>query len=241
MAKQTTVRIAALADIHVSEATAGALRPILVDINNSADILILAGDLTNRGLPREAQLLLEELSVCKIPVVAVLGNHDVESGQQDEVVRILCSGCVTLLDEEPHEIENVGFAGVKGFCGGFDRHALAPWGETIIKEFVRESVEESLKFESGLGRLRTEHKIGVLHYAPVRETVEGEPPEIFPFLGSSRLAEPLDRFAVTAAVHGHAHNGAFEGKTTGGTPVYNVALSIMRARDPERPYHLIEL
>jgi Icc-related predicted phosphoesterase len=135
----------------------------------------------------------------------------------------------------------VGFAGTKGFCGGFDRHALAPWGESTIKEFVRETIDEALKLESGLGRLRTPHRIGVLHYAPVRATVEGEPPEIFAFLGSSRLAEPLDRFEVDACVHGHAHNGSFEGRTAKGIPVFNVAMSIMRARDAEHPYHVIEL
>lgn len=235
------VRVAAVGDIHVSEANAGSLRSTLLDINRNADILVLAGDLTNRGLPREAHLLLDELSVCKLPTLAVLGNHDVECEQEDEVVKILCGGGLTMLDDEPHEIGSVGFAGVKGFCGGFDRHALAPWGEQMIKSFVRESLDEALKFESNLGRLRTEHKIGVLHYAPVRMTVEGEPPEIFPFLGSSRLAEPLDRFEVDLAVHGHAHNGTYEGKTPKGIPVYNVALAIMKRVNPERPYHLIEL
>jgi Icc-related predicted phosphoesterase len=242
MAKsKVEVRVAALGDIHVSESNAGSLRSVLMDINNNADILVLAGDLTNRGLPAEARILLEELSVCRVPIVAVLGNHDVECGQEEEVVKILCSGGVTLLDDEPCEIDSVGFAGVKGFCGGFDRHALAPWGEKMIKDFVRESLDEALKFESNLGRLRTQHKIGVLHYAPIRTTVEGEPPEIFPFLGSSRLAEPLDRFEVDVAVHGHAHNGTFEGKTARGIPVYNVAMAIMKGINPERPYHVIEL
>jgi Icc-related predicted phosphoesterase len=165
----------------------------------------------------------------------------VESGQTDELVTTLCSGGLTILDNEPIEIDTVGFAGTKGFCGGFDRHALAPWGEATIKEFVRETIDEALKLESGLGRLRTPHRIGVLHYAPVRATVEGEPPEIFAFLGSSRLAEPLDRFDVDACVHGHAHNGSFEGRTAKGIPVFNVAMPIMRSRDPAHPYHLIEL
>jgi Icc-related predicted phosphoesterase len=238
---QVDVRVAAVADIHVSESNAGSLRPVLLDINDRADILVLAGDLTNRGLPKEGRLLLDELSVCRIPVVAVIGNHDVESDQTEELVSLLCSGGLTLLDIEPIEIDTVGFAGTKGFCGGFDRHALAPWGESTIKEFVRETIDEALKLESGLGRLRTPHRIGVLHYSPVRATVEGEPPEIFAFLGSSRLAEPLDRFEVDACVHGHAHNGSFEGRTAKGIPVFNVAMSIMRSRDAEHPYHVIEL
>jgi Icc-related predicted phosphoesterase len=146
-----------------------------------------------------------------------------------------------MLDTEPCEIETVGFAGTKGFCGGFDRAALAPWGEKTIKAFVHETIEEALKLESGLGRLRTEHRIAVTHYAPIRTTVEGEPPEIFAFLGSSRLAEPLDRFEVAAAVHGHAHNGTFQGRTVRGIPVYNVAMPIMRRMNAERPYHVIEL
>jgi Icc-related predicted phosphoesterase len=239
--KSVEVRVAAVADIHMSESNAGSLRPVLLDINNRADILVLAGDLTNRGLPREGQILLDELSACRLPVVAVIGNHDVECGQAEELIAALCAGGLTILDNEPIEIDTVGFAGTKGFCGGFDRHALAPWGEATIKDFVRETIDEALKLESGLGRLRTRHRIGVLHYAPVRATVEGEPPEIFAFLGSSRLAEPLDRFEVDACVHGHAHNGSFEGRTAKGIPVFNVAMPIMRARDPEHPYHLIEL
>jgi Icc-related predicted phosphoesterase len=146
-----------------------------------------------------------------------------------------------MLEGEPCEIGSVGFAGIKGFCGGFGRHMLAPWGEEIVKLFVRETIDEALQLESELGKLRTEFRIAVLHYAPVRDTVEGEPPEIFPFLGASRLAEPVDRFEVTAVFHGHAHHGSPEGRTTGGVPVYNVSLPLMRRVNPERPYYLLEL
>jgi Icc-related predicted phosphoesterase len=124
---------------------------------------------------------------------------------------------------------------VKGFCGGFGRAALGPWGETIIKEFVREAVGEALKLESALARLRGKPRIAVLHYSPIQETVEGEPPEIFCFLGSSRLEEPLSRYPVQAVFHGHAHNGRPEGKTAGGIPVYNVCLSLLQRSYPDRP------
>lgn len=235
------VRVAAVGDIHVNEATAGEVRSILAEVSGKADILVLCGDLTNRGLPHEAEILVDALSSCRIPVVAVLGNHDFESGESEEIVQILCHAGVRVLDEEPHEIETVGFAGVKGFCGGFDRHTLSPFGEKTIKEFVHEAVDDVLRLESGLARLRTPHKIAVLHYSPIRATVDGEPLEIFPFLGTSRLADPLDHFPVSAAVHGHAHNGSPEGKTSGGVPVYNVAYPLMRKLQPEQPYRIIDL
>jgi Icc-related predicted phosphoesterase len=234
------VRVAAVADIHLHEGSQSEWRSLLDQICEAADILVLPGDLTRRGLPSEAEVLAESLAGRHLSVVAVLGNHDVEGGEEQEVVRILCQAGVTMLDEEPCEIGEVGFAGRKGFCGGFDRHALAPFGETLIKQFVHESVEDALKLEAGLQRLRTPHKIAVIHYAPVRATVEGEPAEIFPFLGSSRLADPLDHVGVSVALHGHAHSGTHQGTTTTGIPVYNVALPIMQRLHPERPFLVVE-
>ncbi len=236
---ETVVKVAALGDMHVNETNRSEIRDVLIDIGRSADLLVLCGDLTNRGLPSEAAILAEDLIHCPVPAVAVLGNHDVESGQEDEVVKILREGGITMLDDEPYETRGIGFAGVKGFCGGFDQHELTPFGESSIKAFVRESLDEALRLESSLARLRTPHKIAVLHYAPVRATVQGEPPEIFPFLGSSRLADPIDRFNATVAVHGHAHNGTHAGKTNKGIAVYNVALAIMKRESPERPYLLL--
>lgn len=235
------VRVAALADVHVHEENRDQWHELLARVCAEADILILAGDLTRRGLQREGEVLAEGLAACRLPVVAILGNHDVECGEEDEIVRLLCSAGVKMLDDEPCEIAGVGFAGTKGFCGGFDGHALAPFGEAMIKQFVRESLDEALRLETSLQRLRTEHKIAVLHYAPIRATVEGEPPEIFPFLGSSRLADPLDHYGVSAAVHGHAHHGSPEGTTHGGIPVYNVAFPLMQELDADRPYRVIEL
>jgi Icc-related predicted phosphoesterase len=234
-------RVAALADVHVHEGNREEWQQLLGKVCSEADMLVLAGDLTRRGRKREAEILVEGLAACRLPVIAILGNHDVECGEEDEIIDLLCAAGIAMLDEESVEVEGVGFAGTKGFCGGFDTHALAPFGEASIKEFVRESLEEALRLETSIARLRTEHKIAVLHYAPIRATVEGEPPEIFPFLGSSRLADPLDHYRVTVAVHGHAHHGSPEGSTHGGVPVYNVAFPLMQRLDPERPYRILEL
>ncbi len=231
----TVLRVGALADLHCTRDMQGKLQPLLARAAQAADVLLLCGDLTDHGLPEEAQVLARELSVVHVPMIAVLGNHDFESGKQDETSAVLKAAGVTMLDGDACEIKGVGFAGVKGFCGGFGRGALGPWGENAIKDFVREAVNESLKLEAALARLRTPHRIGVLHYAPIRETVEGEPPEIFPYLGSSRLSEPLYRYKATAVFHGHAHRGAPEGKLGENIPVYNVSLPLLLRHFPDGP------
>jgi Icc-related predicted phosphoesterase len=237
------VRIAAIGDIHHGKnAVQGSLQPLFAQITDSADILVLCGDLTDYGLPDEARALAREItSAVKIPCVAVLGNHDCESGQEAEISKILADAGVVMLDGDSTEIHGVGFAGVKGFCGGFGRRALGPWGEQIIKHFVREAVDEALKLESALARLRTERLVAVLHYSPIQATVEGEPREIFPFLGCSRLEEPIGRFPVSAVVHGHAHHGQPEGRTAANVPVFNVSASLMREMFPERPFRVIDI
>lgn len=227
------VRIAAVGDIHVTKASQGVLQPLLAPLNELADVLLLCGDLTDYGLKEEAAVLVQELRGVRIPTIAVLGNHDFESGRPEDVRDALCDAGVKVLDGEACEFHGVGFAGVKGFCGGFGRGTLGAWGERAIKAFVQESLDEALKLESALARLRTQRRIAVLHYAPIQGTVEGEPPEIFPFLGTSRLEGPLQRHPVDAVFHGHAHRGAAEGRTVGGTPVYNVALPLMRRFPPE--------
>ena len=182
------VRLAAVSDIHYAKDSQGMLQPLFSQITESADVLILAGDLTDYGLAEEAKVLARDLTATvKIPIIAVLGNHDFESNQEQEITHILRESGVKMLDGDTVEIHGVGFAGVQGFSGGCGRGALGAWGEPVIKDFVHEAINESLKLESALARLRTEHRIAVLHYAPIRETVEGEPVEIFPFLGSSRL------------------------------------------------------
>ncbi|HEX3867963.1 MAG TPA: metallophosphoesterase [Gemmatimonadaceae bacterium] len=236
------VRIAALSDIHYTKTSHGMLQSLFGQIADAADVLALPGDLTDYGLAEEARVLARDLAPVKIPVVAVLGNHDFESGEERDIVNVLRDVGVHMLDGDTWEFRGVGFAGVRGFCGGFGRAALGPWGEPIIKSFVHEAVEEALKLEAALARLLTEHRIVVMHYAPIKETVEGESAEIFPFLGSSRLEEPLSRFDVTAVFHGHAHKGHPEGKTHTGIPVYNVALPTLKANYPDRPpFRLFEV
>ncbi len=229
------VRLAALADLHFTRAAAGTLQPLFAQASAAADVLLLCGDLTDHGTVEEAQLFVRELGAVKVPMVGVLGNHDFESNKQDEVRHILSRAGVQVLDGDAIEVAGIGFAGVKGFAGGFDQRMLAPWGEPSIKAFVHEAVAEALKLDSALAKLRTPQRIAVLHYAPIRATVENEPLEILPFLGSSRLEEPLNRYPLTAVFHGHAHHGTFEGRTRGQVPVYNVALPLLRQMFPDRP------
>jgi Icc-related predicted phosphoesterase len=236
------VRVAALGDLHYGRTTsAGSLHPLFAQINDLADVLVVCGDLTDYGLPDEARAFARELAAVKIPMVGVLGNHDYESGQQEEVRKIVTDAGLSVLDGDTTEIRGIGFAGVKGFAGGFGRRALGPWGEEIIKRFVHECLHEALKLESALARLRTERLIAILHYAPIQATVEGEPLEIFPFLGCSRLEEPLTRYPVSAVFHGHAHHGQPEGRTRTDVPVFNVSLSLMREIFPDRPFRLVDV
>ena len=234
---RTHLRVAAIGDIHVSRHSQGAFQPLFTQISGSADVLALCGDFTDYGLPDEARILARELTAAvKIPVVAVLGNHDYEAGKQHEIRQILVDAGVAVLDGEATEIEGVGFAGVKGFAGGFGRGALGPWGEHAIKLFVQEAVDEALKLEAALARLRTHRRVALLHYAPVRDTVEGERAEILPYLGAYQLADAIDRAGADLALHGHAHYGSFEGATPGGIPVRNVAMPVIR-----RPYAIYTL
>ena len=214
---------------------AGAGARILPPLPPDADVLVLCGDLTDRGTEEEARLLARDLAVVGVPIVAVLGNHDLESGQGARVSQILSEAGVHVLDGESVEVHGVGFAGVKGFCGGFGRGALGAWGEPAVKAFVQEAMDEALKLERALATLRTLHRVAILHYAPVRDTVEGEPLEIFPYLGSSRLEEPLGRYPVDVVFHGHAHNGRLEGRTLARTPVRNVSLPLLLKQGGDAP------
>ena len=240
--EQYSLRVAALGDLHVHQTSTENLQALFDRISQNADVLALCGDLTNLGMPQEAERLVNDLRSCRIPVVAVLGNHDYQSGRAEELKQILRAGKVVVLEEtETFEMKGVGFAGAKGFCGGFDKHMLAPFGEDPIKHFVNEAVSESLKLEVALNSLRTLKTVVVLHYAPIPATVAGEPLEIYPFLGSSRLAETIDHFDVNAVFHGHAHHGSYEGKTVKGTPVYNCCMQLMQRINPDQPYALIEV
>lgn len=237
------VRIAAVADLHFGHPSYGPpLRTLFDNLGERADVLAICGDLTDSGDPEEARGLARLLASATVPTVAVLGNHDYQSGKTAEVCRILSDAGVHLLDGGTYEVRGVGFAGIKGFAGGFGRRALGPWGEEIIKLFVQESLNEALKLETALARLGTERRVVLMHYSPVEGTVEGEPKEIYPYLGSSRLEEPLTRYPVDAVFHGHAHHGALEARTKTGVPVYNVSINLLQRTNPESwPVRVLEL
>lgn len=238
-----TIRIAAVGDIHAKKTSKGALRSLFEAMTANADVALLCGDLTEYGTAEEAGILAADIQTAlRIPTLAVLGNHDFESGQQDEVLKIMTSAGVIMLDGDSHELHGVGFAGAKGFIGGFGRRQLGNWAEQSVKALVHEIIEEALKLETALAKLRTPQKIAVLHYSPIQATVEGEPPEIIPFCGSSRLEEPIDRYRVNAVFHGHAHHGTLEGRTHGGAQVFNVAMPLLKRSFPDRePFKLVEL
>ena len=236
-----TLRVAAIGDLHVMEDSVAPYRELFTEISGNADVLLLCGDLTNFGKTREAEILAEDIRSATIPVLGVLGNHDYECGQPEEVVRILHEGGMTVLDEQAVEIGGVGFAGVKGFMGGYGRGELAPFGEPIAKAFVQEALDEARKLENQLRTLRTERSVAVLHYSPIVDTIEGEPEAIHQYLGSQRLCDPIDRFDhVKAVFHGHAHHGTYQGATPRGTPVYNVAQFVLKPLFG-KPYVVVEI
>jgi Icc-related predicted phosphoesterase len=242
---KTISRIAAVGDIHIRENEKGKWVKFFEEASGKADVLLICGDLTDTGDEVEAQVLAEELKACTIPVVAVLGNHDYEKGRHKLIRSIMINSNVNILDGESVVIGDVGFAGVKGFGGGFDNHMLSMFGEGAMKAFVQEAVDEALHLERALARLDSEYeglkKIAVLHYAPVKDTVVGEPEVIWPFLGSSRLAEPLNRKKVLAAFHGHAHAGTLEGKTSAGINVFNVSKPILQRAGYECPFFVFNV
>lgn len=237
------VRLAAVGDLHCTRKSDGAYRALFGRMSDQADIALLCGDLTDYGLPEEAQILAHDIQAgLSIPVVAVLGNHDHESGKQERVREILLSAGVMVLDGDACDVAGVGFAGVKGFCGGFAGHSVEAWGESILKRFVQETVDEAYKLDKALSRLASPVKVVLMHYSPIEATVRGEPPEIYPFLGSRRLEDAVARHHVAAVFHGHAHGGSPEGRLASGTPVYNVAMPLLkRLALPPGPYRLIDV
>lgn len=239
------VRIAAVGDIHVRKGDKGKWQPYFKTICEQADILLICGDLTDTGDEEEAAILADELRVCSIPVIAVLGNHDYEKGKHKLVRNIMKDAKVHMLDGESTVVKGVGFAGVKGFGGGFDKYMLSMFGESAMKAFVQEAIDEALHLDRALVTLDKTYpdvpKIAVMHYAPIKDTIAGEPEVIFPFLGSSRLAEPLNRRQVQAAFHGHAHAGVLEGATEAGVKVFNVALPILHKLGFEQGFFVFEV
>jgi Icc-related predicted phosphoesterase len=235
------MRIAATADLHFTVQKFSILQDQLNKVRDEADVLILAGDLTNYGKAAEMEPLLNALVRLRIPIIAVLGNHDFESGEDVELARMMTEAGVKVLDGSAYERDGVGFAGTKGFVGGFGRGVLTAFGEPEVKTFVRASIDEALKLERAMSQLRTPKRVVVLHYAPIVTTVEGEAPEIYAFLGTSRLAEVIDRHGADLVVHGHAHNGKMEGKTTAGVPVYNVAITLLQSQQPSAVYRVFDV
>ncbi|MFL6585219.1 MAG: metallophosphoesterase [Chthoniobacterales bacterium] len=238
------LRIAATADIHYGKHSNGKCSRLFEEASKVADVLLICGDVTDYGLADEAELLAGDIRAhARLPIIGVLGNHDFESAQADAIRKTLEGAGVTMLDGEATEINGIGFAGVCGFGGGFGRRMLNAWGEPLIKHFVQEALDHALRLEQALTKLASvERRVVLLHYAPIRATVQGEDPEIFPFLGSTRLEEPINRFRVDLVVHGHAHNGTADGATATGVPTHNVSLPLLTKADPNTPgFRLFEM
>ncbi len=235
------MRIAAVGDLHCRADTRRNVAVALRGVDQEADVLLLAGDLTDHGTQEEALWLAEELSQIEMEKCAVLGNHDYESGQEAVVRRVLSDAGIHVLDGEPWTLNDLGVAGVKGFVGGFEQSQLQRFGEEATKSFVDACIAEELKLEKALFQLRTRHRVALLHYAPCRQTLEGEPLEIFAFLGATRLSGPIDQLRPNIAIHGHAHRGTLRGVTRGGVPVVNVALPVLRRLDKPLGYLTLDV
>lgn len=241
------IRLAAAGDIHIGADNVDRLDALVASVARDADLLVLAGDLTHCGDVEEAQLLAAGLGRLTVPVVAVLGNHDVHAEKGDEVVAALRRAGVTVLDGTAVRLDIgdavVGIAGCPGFGFGFPGRACSEFGEPETKAFARRGKRESERLADALADLEAcDVRVAVTHYAPVRDTLRGEPPEIHPFLGNYLLAEAIDAspFRVTLALHGHAHHGSERGTTPGGVPVRNVAVPVLRrayARFDLEPAH----
>src|SRR5206468_3299787 len=199
------MRVAATADLHFTPARFSALHDQLNRVRDEADVFVLAGDLTNFGKPEEMEPLLNVLVRLRLPTIVVLGNHDYESGREADLMRMMTQEGIKVLDGTAYERDGVGFAGTKGFVGGFGRGMLTAFGEAELKTFVQASIDEAIKLERAMAQLRTPKRVVVLHYSPIAGTVQGEAAEIFPFMGTSRLAEVVDRHGADLVVHGHAH------------------------------------
>jgi uncharacterized protein len=235
------MKIAATADLHARTGDTESLHALAEGAARDADLLVMGGDLTDLGKPEQAMALLEALDGCPVPIVATLGNHDHESGDANQLSRLFAKSGIHLLDRSSVVIDGVGFSGVKGFCGGFDRALANAFGENLFKAWVNEGLEDARALENELLGLETERRVGVLHYAPISATVEGEPPQIYPFLGTSHLARALDEGGATVAFHGHAHSGSLRGSTPGGVPVLNVAVPVLQQAGFAQPYYVFEV
>src|SRR6476620_9703349 len=235
------MRVAATADLHFAPTPFSALHDQLNRVRDEADVFILAGDLTNYGRPEEMEPLLNVLVRLRLPIIAVLGNHDYECDRQADLSRMMTEEGIKVLDGTGYERDGVGFAGTKGFVGGFGRGMLTAFGEPEVKAFVKASIDEALKLERAMAQLRAPKRVVVLHYSPIAATVVGEAPEIHAYLGSSRLCEVIDRNGADLVVHGHAHHGTLNGSTTGGIRVHNVAITLLQSQEPSVAYRIFDV
>jgi Icc-related predicted phosphoesterase len=226
------LRVAAVGDTHIAEDSGGRLAPHWGQLHDDADVLLLAGDLTNLGTERQAAVLAREIEAVQCRVIAVLGNHDYHSGQEAAVRRELERAGVTILEGESVTLKldghTLGVVGTKGFGGGFAGACGHAFGEMEMKEFMYVTERMAAKLEENLSALDTDYRVALLHYAPVKDTLAGERLEIYPFLGSYLLAEAVDRAGADLILHGHAHSGTEKGSTARGIPVRNVAMPLIK-------------
>jgi Icc-related predicted phosphoesterase len=234
------IRVAAVADLHCREDRPPRFREAFAALNEEADVFVIAGDLTHFGRTDEARIVVGELSMVRIPILAVLGNHDWHSDETEAIKAVFRDRGIIMLDDGAHRVEvngrSAGFAGAKGFGGGFGNAHLTPFGEDAIKVFAKATMAETEKLDRDLQGLDASYRVAVLHYAPIRDTLSGESFELYPFLGSSLLSGPIDRLGVDLVLHGHAHHGVEIGRTETGIPVRNVALPVLK-----RHYVIYEL
>ncbi len=226
------IRVAAVGDVHVGTDSRGRLAASLTHLRDQADVLLVAGDLTRCGTPEEMRAFCSEVADVGVPVVAVLGNHDHHAGRVPEVLDVLRSGGVTVLEGDSTVVSvgdtTLGIAGTKGFGGGFAGACGSDFGEPEMKAFVGHTKALAERLHDALAALDTDHRVALLHYSPVPDTLAGERLEIYPFLGSYLLAEAIDKAGADLVVHGHAHGGSEKGVTAGGVHVRNVAQPVLR-------------
>ena len=226
------IRVAAVGDVHVDKDVVGRYRPALEQLPEVADVLLVAGDLTRHGTPEEAESFVEEFGGLAVPVVTVLGNHDHQSDRQDEVAAVLTDAGITVLEGTATVLElnghRLGVAGVKGFGGGFGGTCASNFGEREMKDFVRTTEDSARRLEAALTSVVCDALVAMTHYAPVPETLAGEPVEIHAFLGAYQLGRAIDAAPTALALHGHAHHGSERGRTPGGVPVRNVAHPVIK-------------
>jgi Icc-related predicted phosphoesterase len=224
------VTIAAAGDVHASDATRERIEQSFAALDQRVDLVLLAGDLTTLGEPEQAQVLADACARVRVPVCAVLGNHDLHCGRGDEVAAVLRDAGVQMLDRSSTTFEldggEVGIVGTKGFVGGFTGSSLPDFGEPLLRSVYAETTAEADAIRRGLQEIaHCAIRIVLLHYAPTSDTLHGEPEGIWTYLGSERLATPIAEYRPDVVLHGHAHGGSFEG-AIGATPVYNVAVHV---------------